>query len=303
MHDHQNLLAGQRRTLIAEEVRRRGGARVSDLTRLLGVSDMTVRRDLDVLSRQGVLRKVHGGAVLAGEGPAHEPGFDAKSALEPDAKLEIARAAASFVAPGAAVAIGGGTTTFAVARELLEVPRLTVVTNSVRVADLFHAAAARQGEEQRPTVVLTGGVRTPSDALVGPVADTAIGSLHFDVLFLGAHGIAARTGLSTPNLAEAETNRRLIDSARRVVVVADHTKWGISGLSSFAALDRMEVLVSDPGLSAEAREELARVGVDLVVAGGGSGAGGDAGGGEDGGRGGDGEDGGPEPRPGPDATG
>lgn len=116
-------------------------------------------------------------------------------------------------------------------------------------------------------MVLTGGVRTPSDSLVGPVADQAIRSLHFDVLFLGVHGISVEAGLSTPNLAEAETNRRFVQSARRVVVVADHTKWGTVGLSSFASLDEVHTLVTDSGLSDAAREEMAEHLPGLLVAG------------------------------------
>ncbi len=172
---------------------------------------------------------MHGGAVPVVEASTHEPGFEAKSGLELTAKEDIARTAAELVPPGAAIALSGGTTTFALAHRLTEVPDLTVVTNSVRVADVFHAAQRSSGSRQgAATVVLTGGVRTPSDSLVGPVADQAIAALHFDLLFLGVHGISVEAGLSTPNLAEAETNRRLVQSARRVVVVADHTKWGPS---------------------------------------------------------------------------
>ena len=268
MSENQNLLAEQRRSLILDEVRRRGGVRVNELTRKLGVSDMTVRRDLDALARQGVLEKVHGGAVPVVEASTHEPGFEAKSGLELTAKEDIARAAAKLVAPGAAIALSGGTTTFALAHQLLDVPDLTVVTNSVRVADVFHAAQRTSGPRQgAATVVLTGGVRTPSDSLVGPVADQAIAALHFDLLFLGVHGISVEAGLSTPNLAEAETNRRLVQSARRVVVVADHTKWGKVGLSSFASLERIDTLVTDAGLPSEARGVV--VGASAAAGGGG----------------------------------
>jgi DeoR/GlpR family transcriptional regulator of sugar metabolism len=266
--ENQNLLAEQRRALILDEVRRRGGVRVNELTRKLGVSDMTVRRDLDALARQGVLEKVHGGAVPVVEASTHEPGFEAKSGLELSAKEDIARAAADLVAPGSAIALSGGTTTYALAHQLVDVPDLTVVTNSVRVADVFHAAQRTSGPRQgAATVVLTGGVRTPSDSLVGPVADQAIAALHFDLLFLGVHGISLEAGLSTPNLAEAETNRRLVQSARRVVVVADHTKWGTVGLSSFAALEQVDTLVTDAGLSQEARAQVSEHLRQLVVAG------------------------------------
>ncbi|MEV3952058.1 DeoR/GlpR family DNA-binding transcription regulator [Streptomyces halstedii] len=270
MSENQNLLAEQRRALILDEVRKRGGVRVNELTRRLSVSDMTVRRDLDALARQGVIEKVHGGAVPVAEASTHEPGFEAKSTLELSAKEDIARTAAAMAAPGSAIALSGGTTTFALARHLLDVPGLTVVTNSVRVADVFHDAqrtAPGNGRSGAATVVLTGGVRTPSDSLVGPVADRAIGSLHFDVLFLGVHGISAEAGLSTPNLAEAETNRRLVRSARRVVVVADHTKWGTVGLSSFASLDEVATFVTDAGLPDGVRQEVEEHLPGLVVAG------------------------------------
>lgn len=268
MSENQNLLAEQRRALIMDEVRRRGGVRVNELTRRLGVSDMTVRRDLDALARQGMLEKVHGGAVPVVNASTHEPGFEAKSGLEPTAKEEIARAAAALVPPGSAIALSGGTTTYALAQQLLDVTDLTVVTNSVRVADVFHVAQRSSGRRQgAATVVLTGGVRTPSDALVGPVADQAIATLHFDMLFVGVHGISVEAGLSTPNLAEAETNRRLVQSARRVVVVADHTKWGTVGLSSFASLDQVDILVTDAGIPEETRAEITELLPRLIVTG------------------------------------
>jgi DeoR/GlpR family transcriptional regulator of sugar metabolism len=145
---------------------------------------------------------------------------------------------------------------------------LTVVTNSVRVADVFENAA-RAGSAASPaaTVVLTGGVRTPSDALVGPIADRAIRSLHFDLLFLGTHGLSMEAGLSTPNLAEAETNRSFVTSARRVVAVADHTKWGTVGLSTFAQLSEVDTLVTDAGLPQSARAELSEHVRSVLVAG------------------------------------
>ena len=264
------MYAEERQQAIASLVISQGRASVADLAQAYDVTTETVRRDLAFLDKAGVLRRVHGGAVPVAEASTHEPGFEAKSVLEPGAKEDIARTAAAMAVPGRAIALSGGTTTYALAHHLVDVPDLTVVTNSVRVADVFHAAQPAASGGHRPgaaTVVLTGGVRTPSDSLVGPVADQAIRSLHFDVLFLGVHGISPEAGLSTPNLAEAETNRRFVRSARRVVVVADHTKWGTVGLSSFATLDQVDTLVTDAGLSAEVREEILEHLPGLVVAG------------------------------------
>ncbi|MGW2250158.1 DeoR/GlpR family DNA-binding transcription regulator [Kitasatospora sp. NPDC001660] len=263
MTDNAQLLARQRRAVILERLRQRGGVRVNELTRELGVSDMTVRRDLDALARQGLLDKVHGGAVPAGAPNSQEPGFEAKSSWQLSAKEAIARAAAELVRPGMAVGLGAGTTTHAVARELAAVDGLTVVTNSLRIAEVFEHPGPATGAGI--TVLRTGGVRTPSDALVGPLADQAIRSLHVNVLFLGCHGISAEAGLTSPNLAEAETNRAFIGSARRVVVVADHTKWDTVGLASFAALDQVDVLVADDGLSGERRAAAAELVGEVVV--------------------------------------
>jgi DeoR/GlpR family transcriptional regulator of sugar metabolism len=105
-------------------------------------------------------------------------------------------------------------------------------------------------------VVLTGGVRTPSDALVGPVAVAALRSLHVDLLFLGAHGVDPTTGLTTPNLVESETNRALVASARHVCVLADSSKWGTIGLSTFADISEIDLFVTDNGLPERARAAL-----------------------------------------------
>ena len=255
------MLAKQRQERILDEVRSAGGARVSDLVDLLGVSDMTIRRDILALARKGLVARVHGGATVPGGRSAEEPGFAAKSGLRTAEKAAIARAAAALVEPGDSVAISGGTTTYAVALELRAVPELTVVTNSVPVGDVLHA-----GAREDLTVVLTGGVRTPSDALVGPVAVAALRTLHVDWLFLGVHGFDERAGFTSPNLVEAETDRAMVACARRVVVVADSTKWSVIALSSIAPLDDVDVLVTDRGLAPDAQRLVrARVG-RLVLA-------------------------------------
>lgn len=247
------MLAAERQARIADEINRRGSARVSEFARLFGVSDMTIRRDLDVLAQQGLLDKVHGGATIRRLPSTDEPGFEAKSRRQQAEKEAIAAAAAELVTPGAAIGISAGTTTWAIARHLRDVPGLTVVTNSIRVADTFGSSAPASGQE----IVLTGGVRTPSDALVGPLAVAALAELHLDAVFLGVHGMSAQAGYTTPNLLEAETDRALVAAGGQLVVVADHTKWGVVGISTIAPLDRADVVIVDDGLSADARSELA----------------------------------------------
>src|SRR3954462_13886226 len=255
------MLARQRQERILEALRASGGVRVSDLTEQLQVSYMTIRRDLDALAAQGLVEKVHGGATVATQRSAEEPGFEAKSFRERPEKEAICAEAVKLGPPGTAIGITAGTTTWTLARYLRDVPNLTVVTNSIPVAEVM-----RPSGRTDLSIVLTGGLRTPSDALVGPVADAAGRSMHGDLLFMGVHGIDERGGFTTPNLLEAETNRAMVRSARRLVVVADHTKWGIIGLSTIAALGEADVLVTDDALAPEARATLGEHVGKLVIA-------------------------------------
>jgi DeoR/GlpR family transcriptional regulator of sugar metabolism len=255
------VLARQRQAMILEEARRTGAVRVSDLVGRLGVSDMTIRRDLDVLSGRGLVEKVYGGATSIVGKSTDEPGFEAKSGRQRVQKEAIAAIAAGLVRPGTAIGISAGTTTWTLARALDSVPGLTVVTNSIQVADVL-----RGSSQPERTVVLTGGVRTPSDALVGPVAVASLRSLHLDVVFLGVHGMADGPGFTTPNLTESETDRALVEAGRRLVVLADHTKWGTVGISTIADLNEADVVVSDDGLPDHAREILAEQAGEVLLA-------------------------------------
>lgn len=255
------LLARQRQEMILDEVRRTGAVQVSELVLRLGVSDMTIRRDLDALAKRGHVEKVYGGATSTVGRSTDEPGFEAKSVRQLAEKEAIAELAAQLVRPGTAIGLSAGTTTWTLARHLDEIPDLTVVTNSVRIADVLQ----QRGRTDR-TVVLTGGVRTPSDALVGPVAVQTLRSLHLDLVFLGVHGMAAGAGFTTPNLNESETDRALAQAASRLVVVADHEKWSTVGISTIVELGEVDVLVSDAGLPAEARQVLAEHIPEVMIA-------------------------------------
>ncbi len=254
------MLARQRHDLVTERIRTMGSVRVGDLAAEFDVSDMTIRRDLDLLAAQGLIEKVHGGATRLNEMSSFEPGFDAKQERQRSEKDLIARRALDLIQPNSAIGLTAGTTTWTFARHLGSVPDLTVVTNAPSIAQTLY-----QTVDASTSVVLTGGIRTPSDALVGPIATSALAKLHVDVLFLGVHGMDEQLGFSTPNLAEAEVNRAFIESARRVVVLADHTKWGMRGFAQIAPLDRADVVVSDSALPDAARETFQNLGVEVIL--------------------------------------
>ena len=254
------MLARQRHDTIVDAVTRQGSVRVRELAQELDVSEMTVRRDLDQLAARGLIEKVHGGATRIGNLSSFEPGFAAKQRRQRDEKDAIAQAALELVQPGSAIALTAGTTTWAFAKRLRSVRDLTVITNAPSIAQALYANAT-----PGITVVLTGGVRTPSDALVGPVATGALASLHVDALFMGVHGMDEKLGYSTPNLAEAEMNQAFIRAARQVVVLADHTKWGTRGLAQITPLDSAHIVISDRQLPAKARETFEEIGTRLVL--------------------------------------
>lgn len=244
------VLVTERRRRVLDEVRRYGSVSVRDLAARLTVSEMTIRRDLEQLDADGRLRRVRGGATLPRAQDTEELAFTETSHRRTAEKEAIARAAAGLVRPGMCVGMSGGSTTWTLARELRHVPDLTIVTNSLRIGDEF------TGGDARRTVILTGGIRTPSDALVGPVAVQALDQLHCDLLFMGVFGMDPQAGFTTPNLMEAETNRALVRAAHRLVVVADHSKWQKVGLTTIAPLSAADVLVSDEQLTTAAYEEL-----------------------------------------------
>lgn len=256
------MLVSERRERILALVRERRSVPLPELAATLGVSEMTVRRDIDLLAEDGEVQKVRGGVRAAASGGLRADSTPASTAE----RRAIAQAAADLVEPGMAVGISGGAAGLALAHELARVPELTIVTNSLPVSDLF-SPPERSDAPYTQTVVLTGGVRTQSQSLVGPVAVRALEHLHCDLVFLDAHGLDVQAGLTTMNLLEAETYRAFMAAAREVVVLADHTRWEVVGLTTIADLSDIDRLITDDALEADAVEQLAaHVGrVDVVA--------------------------------------
>ena len=252
------VLAQERRDAILRALLPSGAATVGDLADGLGVSEMTIRRDLGVLAAQQLVEKVHGGAVLARRGAA-EPHFATKRSINAGAKAAIAEAAVAMISDGMTVALSAGTTTWQVARRLRGggLRDLTFLTNSLNVA------GALEANGWHSIVVSGGSFRTPSDALVGPFANQTLRQLNADLLVLGVHSIDARTGLTTPNIAEAETNRVMVAGSRRVVVVADSSKLGQVSLATFAGCDDVDELVTDSGADPATLAALADTGLRI----------------------------------------
>ncbi|MGW6736098.1 DeoR/GlpR family DNA-binding transcription regulator [Streptomyces sp. NPDC055013] len=259
------MFAAERRQLILEMVRANGAVSLRELARVVQTSEVTVRRDVRALEAEGLLDRRHGGAVLPG-GFTRESGFPQKSHLATAEKTAIADLAANFVEEGEAIVVGAGTTTQELARRLARVPGLTVVTNSLLVAQaLAHA--------NRVEVVMTGGtLRGSNYALVGSGAEQSLQGLRVSRAFLSGSGLTAERGLSTSNMLSASVDRALVQAAAEVVVLADHTKLGTDTMFQTVPTDVITRLVTDEPPSHDDRahtelQALADQGVQIAVAG------------------------------------
>nr|WP_283947617.1 DeoR/GlpR family DNA-binding transcription regulator [Streptomyces panaciradicis] len=251
--------------MILEMVRANGAVSLRELARVVQTSEVTVRRDVRALEAEGLLDRRHGGAVLPG-GFTRESGFPQKSHLATAEKTAIADLAAGFVEEGEAIVVGAGTTTQELARRLARVPGLTVVTNSLLVAQaLAHA--------NRVEVVMTGGtLRGSNYALVGSGAEQSLQGLRVSRAFLSGSGLTAERGLSTSNMLSASVDRALVQAAAEVVVLADHTKLGTDTMFQTVPTDVITRLVTDEPPAHDDRaatelQALADQGVQIAVAG------------------------------------
>src|SRR5258706_11810671 len=232
------MLAAERRRLIAESIRSRGVVSVAEMADVLGTTDITLRRDLRAMAKEGLLVRTHGGAVL----PAalgHEPSYSEKARQAAAEKAAIARLAVQLIQPGDSILLGPGTTTLALARLLVSSPELTVVTNSLLVAQALMDAPHVE-------VILTGGtLRRSIPALLGPAAEESVRSLRASQAFISGNGFTADRGLSTPSPLVAATDRALASAAQQVVVLADHTMIGEETMCLTVATARVHTLITD----------------------------------------------------------
>lgn len=251
----------ERQQAIAARVIAQGRASVAELAEAYDVTTETVRRDLAVLDRAGVLRRVHGGAVPTRALHVVEPSVEAREATRSAQKQAIARAAAAFLPQsGATVGVDAGTTTARLAALLPRDRDLLVVTNSVPIA------ARLAGLASVALQMVGGRVRGLTQACVGDQAVAALAALRIDVAFVGTNGITVRHGLSTPDPDEAAVKRAMVECANFVVVLADSSKIGREEFVSFAPVDALDVLVTDAEVSPRDRAELTAAGLEVVVA-------------------------------------
>jgi len=248
----------ERRGRLLDIIRIRGFAALDELVRELGVSESTVRRDLDALEEHGSARRTHGGVLYSGGMPRLAE-FDERQPANWAAKRAIAGMAAAVIDDGETVLLDGGTTTYEVAR-LLVGRSLQVVTNSLPVANLF-------ASEARTDLVLLGGYVSPRTGVcLGPYANELLARLHVTTTVLSAAGISEE-GLFNAHLLLAETEQAMLKAASRVMVVADSSKFGRKSLTLVSGLESIDIFVSDDGLPQRWHDVIAAATAQLLIAG------------------------------------
>jgi DeoR family transcriptional regulator, fructose operon transcriptional repressor len=253
------VYAEERHSCIAAISRTRGRVEVTALATELGVTTETIRRDLTSLERRGLLRRVHGGAIPL-ERLGFEPVLELRSSVLVEEKRRIAAAALAEMPAEGAVLLDSGSTTQLLAEALPLDREITVVTNSLPVA------TALSGHRWVTLLVTGGRIRGRTKAGVDSWALSALDDVLVDVAFMGTDGISVRRGLTTPDGAEAATKRAMIKAARRVVVLADHTKLGNDALMRFGDLEDIDVLITDSDADQELLAEIENAGPRAVMA-------------------------------------
>lgn len=253
------MTAAERHLSIVDLLESQGKVLVSDLSARFGVSEMTVRRDLETLEQAGALSRVHGGAVPS-QSQAYEPPFAMRAARNLGAKDRIGAATARLLHEGETVVLDAGTTTLAVARALQGRRNLRIFALSLHIAALL-------ADEQGLTTMIGGGeIRAGERSLIGSLAERSFADLIFDTFVLTVGGVDVRGGVTEYNLDDAAVKRAAFASARRRIAVADASKLGRTAFARVCTIDELDVLVTDDGAPADALDELRAAGVEVVVA-------------------------------------
>jgi DeoR/GlpR family transcriptional regulator of sugar metabolism len=255
------MLIAERQSRLKNLLGRRGMADLDTLAAELGVSQSTVRRDVEMLQASGLVERTHGGVIWVGEKTAvgaRPYAFDQRMSYHVEIKRSIARAAKRLVHPGQTALIDGGTTTFYFAQELLGT-QLQLVTNSLPIANLFL-------NDENVELILTGGLMYPRyGVLLGPMTEEMLGAIHTKTLFMSVAGIHEGQ-LYNQNSLLVQSELRMMAQAQEIVLLVDSGKFDQQALSRLGTLSEVDIVVSDPGLTASQREQVQSAGCQLIIA-------------------------------------
>lgn len=252
------MSADERRKTIRQQVLSQGRVRIADLIQEFQVSEETIRRDLSILEAEGLVKRNYGGAVLD-EFHENVPPVHQRESIYFEEKNEIGKKAAELVGANQIVILDAGTTTWCVARHLRSVPDLTIVTNGINVAE-------ECSKNDRASIYVVGGMLFKrAMSLVGPKVQEELQHYSASYVFLGTTGISLQKGFMTSDLYEAEAKRAMLKAGHKVVIVADHSKFEKHGLTSFAAFEEVDLLITSDRADSGILREIEKLGVEVIV--------------------------------------
>ena len=254
------MLIAERQSRLRDVLSQRGMCDLDSLAAELNVSQSTVRRDVEILEKDGLVERTHGGVIWLGDRThsGRPVAFHQRMNYRVEQKRQIARAAKALVRPGQTILLDGGTTTFYLAQELIG-QSLQIVTNSLPIANLFL-------NDDNVELILTGGLLYPrTGVLLGPMVDNILATIHTQVLLLSVAGIHDGT-LYNQNMLLVQAEQRMMQQAQQVVLLADSGKFGQQALSRLCPLADIDVVVSDPDLTQAQREQVTTAGCELIIA-------------------------------------
>lgn len=255
--------AAERRNKIVEMVLDKGQINISDICKMFDISEMTARRDLNALDRQGLLRRVHGGAITS-LGRSYEPSFHTRAVKNQNAKIAIGLKAAGLIYDGDSIALDVGTTTLEIVQGLREKRNLTIVTSCLQIANKVVDQLSLDIDAR---LILAGGIIRPRElSMIGPIPEQVYQELHVDKAFIGIGGVSLEDGLTEYNIEDTQIKKILIRSAREKIVVADGSKFGVTTFASVAPLDAVDKIVTDNTAPAYIITQLRKQGVEVILA-------------------------------------
>ena len=251
------MLAEERRLELVDIARREGRVDANKAANRLDVAVETIRRDLDVLQRQGLIRRVHGGAISTERALREDPLFERRSTLI-HIKNAIAQVAATYLPKSGSVFVDGGTSAECLVPYLSERPELTVITNSLTLA-------AAIGHSTTPVILAGGRIRSKSLSMVGELALESLRDLHADIAFIGANGVDLKFGLTTMDTEEASIKRFYIENSLENIVLVDHSKFGKVYATRFAEFSNIDRVITDIQSPTEILDAMKVQGTEVVV--------------------------------------
>jgi DeoR family transcriptional regulator, aga operon transcriptional repressor len=252
------MLIEERRQHIVALAHQNGRVLISDLSRDLDISRITIRKDLEHLQQKGVLLRTHGGALPPATGTMFDPTLKEKEGRHSKEKQRIAEAAVTMVREGQCVLLDSGSTTMAIARALKKFRHLTILTNALNIA-------AELGGTDFDVILTGGSLRRNSYSLVGPLAEDVLRDMHADILFLGVDGFDLEIGLTTPNVMESRVNRAMVKAAKTVVAVCDSTKFDRRSLSKIIDATSIHHVITDKNLPAATAEAMRNLNIRVTL--------------------------------------